>query len=80
MKKVAVKKPTRLEALSLSVAQNWAHANSATINSHRRVLQCEAEEADKSIVALTAAATNLRTRRQQIDAILAGLSTVMDKR
>jgi hypothetical protein len=73
-------RPSKFDRLSESVAQDWAHANTAVINSRRRVLQFEAEEVDKSIVALAAATAAARERRARIDATLAGLATVVGKR
>ncbi|MCR4300856.1 MAG: hypothetical protein NUV51_04535 [Sulfuricaulis sp.] len=73
-------RPSRLDALTATVAQDWAHANTATINARQRVLQFEAEELDKSIVALAGAQANARERRAKIEAMLAGLAAVVEKR
>lgn len=73
-------KPSKLDHLATSVAQDWAHANSYTINSRRRVLQFEADETDKSIVALGAALANMKDRRAKIEATLRGLAVVIEKR
>ena len=74
------RKPTYLERLAESAAQDFAHANSAVIASRRRVLQFEAEEADKSIVALQATLATMKERRAKLTAIIAGLSLVIGKR
>jgi hypothetical protein len=73
-------KQQKIDKLALSVAQDFAHANSATINSRRRVLQFEAEEIDKSLVALAATVTNLKARRAKIASMLAGLAEVIGRR
>lgn len=80
MKKARSIRPSKLDNLSVSVAQDWAHQNSIVINSRRRVLQFEAEEMDKSIVALTAALANAKERRAKLEAMLNGLAAVLAKR
>jgi hypothetical protein len=80
MKKTRTARPSKLDNLAASVAQDWAHQNSAVVNSRRRVLQFEASEVDASIVALVAALTNARERRAKIEATLTGLAAVIAKR
>jgi len=80
MKKVRVVRPTKLDRLAEATSRDWAHANSAVITSRVRVLQFEAEETDKSIVALGATLVNLRERRAKIEAVLTGLGQVLAKR
>ena len=75
-----VRKPTRLEALTTSVSQDFAHQHTVTINSRRRVLQFEATEVDRAIVALSADLANQRDRRSRIEATLQGLAAVVAKR
>ncbi len=75
-----MKKPTKFETLAASVAQGYAHQHTVTINSRRRVLEFEASEVDRAIVALSAALANQKWRRATIDAMLSGLATVVGKR
>lgn len=74
------KRPSKHDRLSASVAQDYAHSNSMHIFSRRRVLQFEAEEADKSIVALQASLVSMKERRAKLAAMIAGLSAVIEKR
>lgn len=74
------RKPTKLEALTESTAQQFAHQNSYTIHGRVRVLECEAEETDKSIAAMTNAINTLKARRVEIAARLDGLAQVLRKR
>lgn len=80
MKKTRTVRPGKLDHLTASVAQDYAHHNSVTIHSRRRVLQFEAEETDKNIVALAAALVSLRERRAKLEAMLKGLTAVIEKR
>ena len=75
-----VKKLTKLEALTISVAQDYAHQHTATIQSKRRMLQCEAQEIDASIVALQATLMRQRERRAKVAATIDGLTSVIGKR
>lgn len=75
-----IRRPTKLEELAKAVEQDYAHQNTIVINGRRRVLQCEAEEADKSIVAMTAAMANLKERRAKLQAMIAGLGAIVAKR
>jgi hypothetical protein len=79
-KKERVKRPTRFDALAASVAQDYAHQHTTTINSRRRVLEFEGTEVDGAIVALSAALADKKNRRQVIDATLRGLALVVGKR
>ena len=74
------KRPTKLDVLAESVAQDYAHQHTTTINSRRRVLEFEGSEVDGAITALTAALANKRNRRREIDAALRGLAIVVGKR
>lgn len=74
------KKPTRFEALSASVAAGYRDHHTATIASRARVLEFEGEEMDRAIVSLKAALADRRDRRRMIDASLAGLRTVTERR
>jgi hypothetical protein len=71
---------TKSDRLSEAVARDWAHANSAVINSRVRVLQFEAEEVDKSLAALQATVLQVRERRAAIEATLTGLGQVLARR
>ena len=71
---------TTLTALTEEVARDWAHQNSAVIHSKVRVLRCEADETDKSIVALQGALQAAKDRRKKVEATLAGLAVVLEKR
>ena len=82
-KKKKKKKQTRLsvlEQLTASVAQDYAHQHTVTINSRRRVLEFEGSETDRAIVALSASLANQKRRRREIVAALTGLAVVVGKR
>ena len=74
------KRPSKHDHLAASIAQDWAHQNSVVIHSRVRVLRFEAEEVDKSIVALAAALANAKERRAKLEAMLNGLASVIEKR
>ena len=76
----AVKKKSSLDVLAESVAQNYAHQHSVTINSRRRVLEFEMNETERAIVALSSALSNQRRRRNVVSASLKGLASVIEKR
>lgn len=73
-------KKNALDRIAASVAQDYAHQNTAVIASRRRVLQFEIEEAEKSIVALQASLANVKERRAKLAAMIVGLSDVIGKR
>jgi len=75
-----MKRPTKYDVLANSIAQVYAHANTSVIASKRRVLEFEAEEVDKSIVALTATLTDAKERRNKLWAQITGLSAVINRR
>lgn len=75
-----MKKPLTKQALADSVAQDWAHQHTVTINSRRRVLEFEANEVDRAIVALGAALSDQKRRKTTIEATLRGLTAVVAKR
>lgn len=74
------KKPGKMDRLAAMAAQDFAHQHTVTINSRRRVLQFEATEVDRAIVAMSAALANQRARRARIEAVLVGLTSVVEKR
>lgn len=74
-----MKKASKRE-LSESVAQDYAHQHTLTINSRRRVLEFEQNEVDRAIVMLQASLSNQRRRKSTIEATLRGLATVVGKR
>jgi hypothetical protein len=57
-----------------------AHLNSAAVASRMRVLQCEAEEAERAEGQLRAALEGARARQRAIGAQLDGLRAVLAKR
>lgn len=73
-------KRTPLDAIANSAAQSFAHQHTVTINSKRRVLEFEANEVDRAIIALTAALANQRRRKNIIAATLRGLESIVGKR
>lgn len=75
--RVRVNKHDRLAA---AVSQEWAHANSFTIHGKRRVLQYELTEIENAIAAMTAAIAKERERRSQVEAIIRGMTSVLEKR
>lgn len=66
--------------LSQSANRQFAHANTAVIQSRLRVLQVEAEEIDKSILAMQSALAMLKARRLNVEAFIAGLDAVTELR
>lgn len=74
------RRPTKLEQLSDAIAQDFAHANSVVVGSKRRILQFEAQETDRSIIALQSALVDMKERRAKLEAMIAGLSSVIAKR
>ena len=74
------KRLSKLDHLTASIARDFAHHHTVTINSRVRVLQFEAVEVDRAIVALSSALANQKERRARIEATLAGLNVVVAKR
>lgn len=74
------KRPTKLEHLAMTTELDWRHQNSVVVQSRIRVLQFEADEMDKSIVALAAALASAKERRAKVDAMIAGLTSVVARR
>lgn len=79
-KKHAVKRPSTTDQLTASIAQDFAHQNSYTINSRKRVLEFEAEEIEKAIVAMTGSLASIRARQAKVRAMLRGLEAIIAKR
>jgi hypothetical protein len=73
-------KKSKYDSLAESVAQNYAHQHTVTINSRRRVLEFEGEETDRAIIALSSSLAHKRNQRKRIDAALRGLASVVEKR
>lgn len=73
-------KKVKLDAIAESAAQMYAHQHTVTVNSRRRVLEFEANEVERAIVALSASLSNQKRRRNQIVAMLRGLASVVEKR
>jgi hypothetical protein len=70
----------KLDTIADSAAQMYAHQHTVTINSRRRVLEFEANEVERAVVALSSALSNQKRRRNQIAATLRGLASVVEKR
>lgn len=70
----------KLDALTTSIAQDYAHLHSATIQSQRRIQQCALDETERAIVALAAELSRQKARRQRLTAVIAGLTAVIGKR
>jgi hypothetical protein len=71
------RKPTPYDALAIETERAWAHQNSVVIHRHIRVLRCEAEETEKSIIDLQATLEGMREKRRRIEARLRGLTAVV---
>lgn len=56
------------------------HANSAAISSRIRILECESEETDIAISALTASLADWKDKRARLDAQIKSLNLVLAKR
>lgn len=80
MKRVKIKKPTRLEELTLETKQNFSHLHSASIRAERDLLQYEASQVNERIASLQTALINTRERGKEIQAKIVGLSLVLEKR
>ncbi|MES2360066.1 MAG: hypothetical protein V4529_17125 [Gemmatimonadota bacterium] len=74
------KKNQPKQALADSVAQDWAHQHTVTINSKRRVLEFEASEVEGAIAALSTDLANQRRKKATLEAMIRGLTSVVAKR
>lgn len=74
------KKPTKTEELIHAVARDNSFHSSARIESKMRMIECEVEELEREIVALSAAIVNAKKRKAGLEAIEAGLGQILDKR
>ncbi len=80
MKSDRARKPSKGDVIAMSVASDYAHANSTVIHSRIRVLHFEAEETDKSIIAMLATLAQMKERRARLAATIAGLHAVIARR
>ena len=71
VEQIEVAERTRLE---------MTHQNSAVIASRMRVVQCEADELEKSEMMLRASLDRIKARRRNVGAILVGLQAVLSTR
>lgn len=71
---------TKLEALVTETVNHSRHLHSETIHSQSRILQVEAEEAERSIIALTAALNAMKDKLARIEAQQRALATVIERR
>ena len=78
MKKI--RKPTQLELLSESIAQDYAHASSSDVMRYRTVVECQLEVTERKIGELIATLANAKADQKRTEAILAGLGVVIGKR
>lgn len=79
MKKKIVR-PTLIEQIEGSAMQNYAHQHTATIASRRRVLEFQAGEVERAIIALNASLSNRKRALNQLTAQIRGLTAVIGKR
>jgi len=73
-------RPSKLDQLTLSVAQDYAHEASDDITRRRVVLACEANTVDHEVFTLVSRLADARDRRAKIEATLKGLAVVVGKR
>ena len=78
MKKI--KKPTQLELLAESTAQDYAHASSSDVIRFRTVIECQLEVTERKIGELIATLANAKADQRRTEAILTGLGMVIGKR
>jgi hypothetical protein len=79
-KKHAERKPSPLDVLTTTVAQDYAHRSTDEITRRRTVLACEASVIEAEIVALNAQMADAKARRARNDATQRGLMLVVEKR
>ena len=80
MKKQTVRKPSKLDAVSTSVAQDYAHRDTGDIIRQRRVIVTQVDMTDAEIAVLAGRLVDARAQRAKLGAMLVGLASVIDKR
>jgi hypothetical protein len=74
------KKPSKLDQITTSTIQAFAHLSSADATKRNIVLSCEASTVDSDIAELSARLARTRARRAEIEAQIAGLCAVIRAR
>jgi hypothetical protein len=82
MKKTIIIKPRsmKLNAVVAETVSHSRHLHSETIHSEARILQVQAEEAERAIIALTAALNAMKDKLARIEAQQRGLASVIERR
>lgn len=76
MKKTA----STLDTIKTMTARNFAHTDSEVIQSHRRVLEFQVEEIEQGIARLEAKIVTGKQSRDEAQAQIDGLNSVLSKR
>ena len=79
-KVVRVKKPSKLDLITTSVMQDYAHASTGDIVRRRCVLACEMNSVDSEIRELSIRVADAKERSKQLEAVMIGLEMVVGKR
>ena len=73
-------RPTKLEELTLTTIQDVRHLSSHEVSCRREALQREAERLDAETLRLTTVLNEVKTGRARLEAIITGLTQVIDRR
>lgn len=79
-KKVRIKKPTKLEELTIATRQDYSHLHSASIRAKRELYQFEEEQVENRITALKASLQDANQRKKQLNAMIIGLGLILERR
>lgn len=79
-KKVRIKKPTKLEELTIATKQDHSHLHSESIRAKRDLLQFEADQVAERIVSFQSALAKARERGRTLQAQIVGLGLVLERR
>ena len=80
MKKQTVKRPSKLDNIAASVAQDYAHRDTRDIIRQRHVAVARIDVLDAEIAELSGRLVDARTQRAKLGAALVGLASVVGKR
>lgn len=73
-------KQPKVNPLTVSVAQAFAHQHSATVQRQRRVHEFELQETEGAITVLTSALAGQRQKHRDLRARIEGLTLVIERR
>lgn len=79
MKRLKIK-PLKYAMIGMMIEQEFNDKSTEDVTRKRIIVSCEANTIDSEVIALTARIADARDRRAKVEAALAGLAAVIDRR